>query len=303
VNYPSLNRRYKVGLFLVIVTTGLALFLDATLKQTAGIVLLGLAATWLVGSLSLRVLWAASSIVACGAGIVIGGKPILDNWQNYRVSAQDHKQAVADLRAAVASSEPEIDSGKYTVESPAQKSPDWFERNAPKVQSPSAPSPKRANTGVFGKDEPLPAGAVEVRDQPSTEGTLVFDDGKWRFSDWRDVGRSYRTTKVPGTVAKVERPCAELPTDDPPPQVNPANCFVVERVSFAADKKTEEVISTLVDQLLEVQPTFSIWESFVSRNRGSSIVGVGFLLAGIAGLTLMRLRLAFLAGSGSAPLS
>jgi hypothetical protein len=45
-----MNRRHKAGLFLVLVATGLSLFFEASAKQTAGIIVLGMAATWVVGS-------------------------------------------------------------------------------------------------------------------------------------------------------------------------------------------------------------------------------------------------------------
>jgi len=61
----SLNRRHKAGLFLVLVATGLSLFFEASAKQTAGIVLLGVAATWLFGSVSLRTLGFTACSLAC----------------------------------------------------------------------------------------------------------------------------------------------------------------------------------------------------------------------------------------------
>jgi hypothetical protein len=41
MTYPTLNRRHKVGLFLVLVASGISLFFEASEKQTAGIVLAG----------------------------------------------------------------------------------------------------------------------------------------------------------------------------------------------------------------------------------------------------------------------
>jgi hypothetical protein len=50
----QLNRRHKVGLFLTIVIVGAGLVLDTGVKESVGIGLLGLAATWLVGSVRLK---------------------------------------------------------------------------------------------------------------------------------------------------------------------------------------------------------------------------------------------------------
>ncbi len=50
----QLNRRHKVGFFLTTVIVGAGLLLDVNAKESVGIALLGLAATWLVGSLNVR---------------------------------------------------------------------------------------------------------------------------------------------------------------------------------------------------------------------------------------------------------
>lgn len=50
----QLNRRHKVGLFLTIVIVGTGLVLDAGAKESVGMGLLGLAATWLIGRVRLK---------------------------------------------------------------------------------------------------------------------------------------------------------------------------------------------------------------------------------------------------------
>lgn len=50
----QLNRRHKVGLFLTIVIVGTGLVLDAGAKESVGIGLLRLAATWLIGKVRLK---------------------------------------------------------------------------------------------------------------------------------------------------------------------------------------------------------------------------------------------------------
>jgi hypothetical protein len=106
MTYTSLNRRHKVGLFLVLVAAGISLFFEASEKQTAGIVLLGLAATWLVGTLSVRLLWLLSSSLGCLIGIIVGGKPVLDDWKSFQESVQSYDRAVADLREVMTKSRP-----------------------------------------------------------------------------------------------------------------------------------------------------------------------------------------------------
>ena len=124
MNYTNLNRRHKVGLFLVIVATGLGLFLDASMKQTAGVVLLGLAATWLIGSLGLRTLWLLSSVVVSGIGIFITAKPILEEWESFRSSSEVYARGLSDLHVAIASGK--VDWSKFGPPEPLNKKQGQF---------------------------------------------------------------------------------------------------------------------------------------------------------------------------------
>ncbi len=165
MNLSTLNRRHKVGLFLVLVATGLSLFFEVSAKQTTGIVLLGLAATWLLGCISLRLLWLLSSLLGCFVGSLVVGMPVVDDWKSFQESVQSYDRAVADLREAVtkarslhvvkseplpplppgyklvpprASSSPPIDFSAIGGKKVAPPSGDWFAQNAPPQTS--APS-------------------------------------------------------------------------------------------------------------------------------------------------------------------
>jgi hypothetical protein len=104
VSYASLNRRHKVGLFLTLVVAGFSLLPDASARQTAGVILLGLAATWLVGSMALRTLWFAVSAIVFTAGLSIAVFPVWLDWNVYQGHVHDYESAITDLRAAVAES-------------------------------------------------------------------------------------------------------------------------------------------------------------------------------------------------------
>jgi hypothetical protein len=106
MTYPNLNRRHKVGFFLVLVAAGISLLFEASAKQTAGVILLGVAATWLLGTVSVRLLWLLSSFFACLVGIIVGGKPVVDDWRSFQESVQSYDRAVADLREAMRKSRP-----------------------------------------------------------------------------------------------------------------------------------------------------------------------------------------------------
>lgn len=98
----NLNRRHKAGLFLVLVATGLSLFFEASAKQTAGIVVLGVAATWLVGIASLRLLGFMSCSVVCVTGLCVAALPLLKEWNSYLAEAADYDRALVEIGAAVA---------------------------------------------------------------------------------------------------------------------------------------------------------------------------------------------------------
>jgi hypothetical protein len=109
---PVLNRRHRTGLFLVLVAAGVSLFLEASAKQTAGAVVLGIAAAWAFGSLGLRMLGLLSCTLVCAVGLGILGVPVWQDWNSYQTSVQDYDSAIAELRDTVAN------APVYTIESP-----------------------------------------------------------------------------------------------------------------------------------------------------------------------------------------
>ena len=48
----QLNRKHKAGLFLTLIAVGVGLLLDADVNVVAGVAVLGVAASWLIGSLT-----------------------------------------------------------------------------------------------------------------------------------------------------------------------------------------------------------------------------------------------------------
>jgi hypothetical protein len=79
---------------------GIGLFLDVSAKQAVGIALLGIAFSWLIGSLTPRALVVASAILLCAAGLYIAVPPVRSDWKSTKESAA-YDLAIADLQAAV----------------------------------------------------------------------------------------------------------------------------------------------------------------------------------------------------------
>jgi hypothetical protein len=72
-----------VGVFLVLVAVGIRLLLNLSVKQVAGVASLGIAATWLVGGVSLRTLRGISAL-ACLASLGILTPVAWSDWRAYR---------------------------------------------------------------------------------------------------------------------------------------------------------------------------------------------------------------------------
>ena len=98
----TLNRRHKAGLFFVLVAAGLSLFFEASAKQTAGIVLLGLAATWFFGSVAPRTLGLILASAASCVGLYLLIAPIWEERELYHTRNTAYDQALLDIREAIA---------------------------------------------------------------------------------------------------------------------------------------------------------------------------------------------------------
>ncbi len=247
MTYPTLNRRHKVGLFLVLVAAGISFFFEASEKQTTGIILLGLAATWLVGTLSVRLLWLLSSFLACLVAIIVGGKPVVDDWRSFQESVQSYDRAVADLRAAVVKSRP-----LYVVK--------------------TEPLPRRSNEST-GTTPAVDYDALAKKYGAISSPPPTIDwsnyDGTMTVFDYNPQARKWNIAAAPGWVP-VEEPKAEAKKSP-------------KQLSFPANVDEEELISTIQSQLLRPRPKFSFKASFIS-NPISSLIGLASLMAGMFSL-------------------
>jgi hypothetical protein len=79
--------------------------LDADAKQTAGVVLVGLAATWFIGSLALRTLGIILSAMAFCIGLCVAVLPIWSERESVLAAAQEYDATLAEIRRAAAKME------------------------------------------------------------------------------------------------------------------------------------------------------------------------------------------------------
>jgi hypothetical protein len=99
----TLNWRHKAGLFLTVVAVGSGLYLELSVKQAVGIALIGVAFSWLIGSLTPRVLRVAFAILICAIGLNVGAAPVWSNWESIQTPASEYDLAIGELQSAVKS--------------------------------------------------------------------------------------------------------------------------------------------------------------------------------------------------------
>ncbi len=310
MNIPSLNRRHKFGLFLVLVATGFSLLLEASARQTAGVILLGVAATWLIGSSSVRALWAFSSLLACSVGIFVAGKPILDGWESSCASVKSFDHGVADLREAVvlAKKWKPVDYDALAKQTGAISStrtpplPPGYTLDQPEPSSLQAP----ARTQNFTDIHPLP-GLVDY-DSKAKKWMPVIDFSAYETADnkqkdWfernapprrgqytaADIDRG-TTIAIPTSTQAWER--SNFRGEESPnqkrdtPDTLPEDFFsapIATTLIFPSGVDEEELISTIQNQLLQPRPHFSM-RACISSNTLSSLVGLAIVVAGLFSL-------------------
>jgi hypothetical protein len=97
MEFPSkLSKRHKVALFLTLLAAGTSLVFGVAAKQTAGIVLLGVAFAWALGSNS-RVVHVAFII----GGLLLAIGPVLKDWYVQRSEMKEYRESVADFERRI----------------------------------------------------------------------------------------------------------------------------------------------------------------------------------------------------------
>jgi hypothetical protein len=254
---------------LVLVATGASLFLEASAKQTAGIVLLGLAATWFVGSIGLRTLGLILSVTACGVGLYVAVSPIWRERESVRASAQEFDSAIAAIREAVAKAD------VYEIVPPDE----WDKYKV---------APKKLPAGFFD--------GYDVVRHP-TLGTLKFPKAmpydernrlikKWEAAKPLQPPPGYRVD--PYSERVVEIPAAALRWLHP--DRFPGGTLV--SVAFPSSESNEEILRHFQTEILRPRPTFSVKAS-LRTNLGAVLLGLSLVMSGMLGcawLTRAMLR-------------
>jgi len=247
MRYPTLNRRHQAGLFLVVVAAGVSLFLEASIKQTTGIALIGLAATWLLGSLSIR----AFSILCCltvfALGFSIAAFPFWEDWQAWNGSSKQYALAIEDLRLAIASA-------------PVQAfDPDKFHQQY-------LNAPKRKN-GEEIWEQVWPPGAPDTLPED-------FIDKKNPVPGASPQAPPSHLASSPGSTKTIDLP--ESAQEWKRPNVKESGA------SFPSETPDETILRSIERDFLIPAPTFSLWAS-LRMHLLPILLGFALAAAGLSG--------------------
>lgn len=283
MNLSNLNWRHKAGLFLILVTTGLSLLFEATTKQSVGILLLGLALTWLLGSLSVRALRIVASVIVCAVGLIVAIVPVQSDWESFRIRSQDYDEAIADLRKAVAIAP----QGTVTFDpdefmrhryAPETLPPDFFDR---KRTGPAPPPPgftlDTAGSKVGKKktdDQLYDTTRVDVVEHACL-GTLKFPhdmlyEERNRLTDELEK-KSCKMVDIPTSTQKWELPPNEFG-------------FLLTGIPFPNNATDEEIVSSIQAKELRPRPSFSV-KAAIATHRVPFFLGMALSTLGLFGCT------------------
>src|SRR5260370_41540287 len=258
-----LNRRRKTGLFLVLVDTGLSLCLEARAKQTAGIVLLGLAATWFFGSVRLRTLGLMLTSAACCAGLYLTIAPVREERESYSAQAAEYDQALLDIREAV---------GKAIVWD--NEPPEKTRMRGQKAQKPWE---RYGTTRLDTVQHPTLGTLKFPHDMPFEERNQHIDRMlAERAESLPKLVQRQRTVQIPEIAQKWERLT---------PEERDGEWVTVQR-AFPADMSEQDIIREFQTKILLPRPTFSFRAAFRSHLL-SSVAGSLLFLFWLLGWTLL----------------
>lgn len=168
----TLNRRHKAGLLLALTATGLSLFFELSVKQTAGIAVLGIAVAWFAGSIGIRALGLISAVVIAIFGLYVATAPLGHDWVSVKESATDYDLAIQALSTAVRN------TPSYEIEPPKRVDYDALAKQFGAISSTPATAPLPPGF-VLDRNVVVPE-AVEKWIQPASKPSSGFFDSGGR---------------------------------------------------------------------------------------------------------------------------
>jgi len=270
VDFSNLNRRHKVGLFLAVAATGLSLLLEASAKQTAGILVLGIATAWLIGSLSSRTLGIVACLLACASGLVMAAKPVKEDLDRYRLASQQYESAVDQLRDAIAKA-PTVTWDVFDPVSEARKRwpgfKDWDDARILKNLNDA-----QKFRAVF-PDYSLLTQRIAVYDPQGRRGTIPLA----QIEDVLKQGYKLYDGGKPGPTKTVDIPESAREWERPQPE---GSDWVDVTASFPSEKSNEDILREFETRILRPKPSFSIMAA-IRAHRMPFSIGAALTVSGL----------------------
>jgi hypothetical protein len=309
----DINRRYKFGLFLTLVAVGLCLLFDASLKQTAGALILGFSTALILGGLSVRTLQFIGTLVVLASGMAVVGVTVSDWRDATEGRGHDYDNAILDLKVAIPNAEWSNDRPITSAQPDAQvsafaamiraKYPGAYDdlsdddlarktlAKYPQYSDLLPPGYGRVTLDLS-KSQPikgLPNGAIVRPLKPARK-----QQDQW------EIVKSERIVELPASAKKWERrfPVADVSVTNDfivdekntlpvgatgDMQRDEAGQFVVlSKVPFPSDKSGSEIMQYFQTKILRPRPVFSLRAALHAEIRPVSI-GLALFVAGAFG--------------------
>jgi hypothetical protein len=274
----TLNWRHKAGLFLALTAAGLALLLDLSAKQAAGIALLIIAFAWLIGNLTLRTFGLTSLVLISLLGFYVATAPVWGDWRSFRESANEYDFAIIELHSVVAKAKPGIDisagfvgmeeskGNGFSLWIPVKSNQIDWEQYAEPASSAAGHSPAKQKKGIRGKTVPIPKGA-----QIDTT------------SAWTPVPE-VRSVELPEAAEKWVRAEQQAFQDWFAQHALATTDLIL--VTFPGNMSDTDIMRAFETKILRPRPTFSL-ATALGAHLWSLLVGLALFASGLFGCAWM----------------
>jgi hypothetical protein len=168
--------------------------------------LIGLAATWLLCSLSIRALGILCSLTVCVAGFSIAAIPLWKDWQAWKASSNQYADAIEDLRLEIETPARKWDEHGNPI---LEEYGPWEKYSAPKATAPKSksgeddwvdvwpPVSRKAPDGLQGKSNAV--GSTKIVMLPESMQ-------KWKRPDMSEEGGRFPSETSDETILRtIER--------------------------------------------------------------------------------------------------
>jgi hypothetical protein len=274
----TINHRYKFGFFLTLVAVGLCLLFDASLKQTAGALILGFAAALLLGGLKIRTLQIIGCVIVSASGVAIVGARLMSWRDTTEQAAHEYDDGLLDLLGAIA-------RPAFTEVSPiTAPSPVTLD------MSKSVPLNSSPTSAIGGRRASQPASMEDFNKYlvPKTRS-----NNPWAIVKSEPLPKTLKIVEIPESAKKWEKrfpinSSGKIPIlpdysggDKQSDDVGPF--MLVTSIPFPQDESDSEIMSFFQAEILHPRPVVSLKNALRAELR-FVLLGLALFTAGVFGV-------------------